>query len=109
MVLTSLLGLGTTLAIIVFLILKRYGGQTVRARIWFPFLVVLGTLTGLGTSLMTFLLMVFKNGQHGHLVPDFPGTMVVDLLSRAPAWTLAGTLLGVTLSLTVIALAPHYE
>lgn len=109
MILTSLLGLGITIVVGSLSILKRFGGRSVQLRIWFPGLIGLGTLMGAGTTLMTFVLMVFKNGQHGHLVPDFPGTMVVDLLARLPSWTLAGGLLGTATALFIITIAPAHD
>lgn len=54
---------------------------------------LLGALWGVGSSLATALLMVFKNAWHDHPFPDFPPGLVLDMLARSPAWALAGGLL----------------
>lgn len=57
-------------------------------------LALAGTATGAGTSLLTAVLMVFKNARHAHLVPDFPASMIGDVLALAPVWALSGALAG---------------
>jgi hypothetical protein len=44
--------------------------------------------------LIAALLMLLKTGWHAHLVPDYPLSMIVEMLARAPAWSAAGALVG---------------
>lgn len=62
-------------------------------------LILSGSLAGLGASVLTTLLMLVKNGQHSHLYPDYPLTLMGAMLTRAPVWMLAGALVGVGLVL----------
>ena len=62
-----------------------------------------GGLFGLLTAVFSTLLMLLKNGFHGHLNPDYPAGVLLDTLARAPAWALAGALFGVTLACVLLA------
>jgi hypothetical protein len=74
-------------------------GKTIPAR-WFPAVAaLLGATTGLGASLITALLMLIKNVQHSHVFLDFPPGMIGAIIQRAPAWMLAGALIGIGLAL----------
>ncbi|MBC8170412.1 MAG: hypothetical protein H7X77_02020 [Anaerolineae bacterium] len=64
-------------------------------------LILGGSLTGLGASVLTTLLMLLKNGQHSHLYPDFPLALMGAMLTRAPIWILAGGLGGLGLVLLI--------
>ncbi|MCU0500106.1 MAG: hypothetical protein MUF87_22380 [Anaerolineae bacterium] len=55
---------------------------------------LLGGLTGLGTALITALLMLIKNAWHLHPFPDFPPLLMGAILTRAPWWGVAGVLIG---------------
>ncbi|MBK8020349.1 MAG: hypothetical protein IPK19_02720 [Chloroflexi bacterium] len=78
--------------------------QPVRANLR---LVLNGLGIGLGTSLTAALLMLLKTGWHGHLFPDFPLGMIVDVLVRAPAWGAAGMLVGLGALLACHTLRPR--
>lgn len=101
--LTTLLGLGLALLIVVLSALYRLGGHSYRTRFWLPAFAIGGTLTGLLTAFTTFMLMLFKNVQHAHLYPDFPNSVMFGIVSRAPMWALAGGLIGTALALARIA------
>lgn len=66
---------------------------------------LLGTAVGIGAALCTALLMLIKNGLHGHVFPDFPFGVILGILERAPAWSLAGALFGLGLALAWLTLA----
>lgn len=55
--------------------------------------LVLGLLIGAGAAVATTGLMFFKTAWHAHVYPDYPTEMMLAMLSRAPAWGLAGVLL----------------
>lgn len=101
--LTSLLGLGLALIIVIFSAFYRLGGRSYTARFWIPAYIVGGGLTGLLTTFTTFMLMLFKNVQHSHLYPDFPTSVMYGIVSRGPIWGLAGLLIGAALALARIA------
>lgn len=99
----TLFGLGLATIIMLVLMLKNLGGRTISARS-VPFLSTLtGALIGLGSSLAVAGLMFFKNARHGHLFPDYPVEMMLAILQRAPAWTVAGGLIGLSLGLVWLA------
>ncbi|MDL1900940.1 hypothetical protein FBR02_09250 [Anaerolineae bacterium CFX9] len=68
--------------------------------------VLLGAVVGIGASLTTALLMLIKNGLHGHVFPDFPFSMIAGILERAPAWSLAGACFGLGAALVWISYRP---
>jgi hypothetical protein len=51
--------------------------------------------------------MFFKNARHGHLFPDYTLEMMLAMLSRAPAWAIAGGLFGLSLGLGWLALGTY--
>lgn len=53
-----------------------------------------GALIGMLASLLTPLLMLFKNLRHAHVFPDYPAGMMLATLERMPVWALAGGLAG---------------
>lgn len=65
-----------------------------------------GAAVGLGTAFAAALLMLLKTGWHGHIVPDYPLGMLLDVLRRAPAWAAAGGLAGLGLGFLGFRLAP---
>jgi hypothetical protein len=103
MVMVSVLGLGTALGITGLSVLHWWGGRTFRIKIWLPSVVVLGVMVGFGATGATFLLMMFKNVQHSHVVADYPWESVTDMLMRAPSWMVAGGLLGAAIGLGIVA------
>lgn len=67
----------------------------------------LGCVFGLATNLLTVILMIFKNVRHAHLFPDYSAALMGEVLERAPAWTLAGGLLG--LGAALLWFAHHFS
>ena len=53
-----------------------------------------GALIGALASVVTPLLMLFKDLRHAHFYPDYPAGMMLATLERMPAWALAGGLAG---------------
>ncbi len=95
----ALLGGGLAL-----LIVQHYGGRRLEGRAFTPrqtmfAAALLGVATGVVAALATTLLMLIKDGMHSHLFPDYPFGMIVDTLTRAPIWALAGLLGGIGLLL----------
>lgn len=100
--LTVALGFGLALLIIGLGVLHWLGGRKINlVRGW---LILLGMLAGVLSALTTFFLMLFKNVQHSHVVPDFSNEVMWGVLVRTPAWALAGGLIGGALMLLVMAL-----
>lgn len=58
-----------------------------------------GVCCGALSSLFTALLMLLKDLRHGHVFPDYPPELILAALERLPAWSLAGGLIGLALSL----------
>ena len=84
----------------------RFGGRMIAGRVLPLYLATLGGLTGASASVITALLMLFKNVRHAHLFPDFPLEMIGAILARIPAWTGAGVLIGVGLGFVWLTLRP---
>ena len=58
-----------------------------------------GICFGVLSSLFAALLMLLKDVRHGHIFPDYPPELIIATLERLPAWSLAGGLIGLGLSL----------
>ncbi len=71
------------------------GGRIIHKRGAFLGFSLFGALIGLSTSVGSALLMLLKNGSHGHLIPDYPTGLLFAMLNRAPLWALCGALIGV--------------
>jgi hypothetical protein len=97
------LGAGLSVLVSLHVILRRLGGQTLTAQQSLLVLTVGGGLAGAGASISTALLMFFKNAWHAHLFPDFPPGLMLAILERAPAWELAGLLIGMGIGLSWMA------
>lgn len=98
----TLLGTGTALLSLSLFVVSRCGGRPLSRR-WLPVVsVLLGALAGASSIAFTAALMFFKSAWHNHLYPDFPAQLILDLLSRLPAWTLAGLLIGLASSLLLL-------
>ncbi|MBN8593846.1 MAG: hypothetical protein J0M33_18970 [Anaerolineae bacterium] len=97
--------LGVALSLLVSLrtLLRRLGGQEVSIRQLLLILAFSGGLVGVGASISTALLMFFKNAWHAHLFLDFPPGIMLAILERAPAWGLAGVLIGIGIGLSWLA------
>lgn len=100
----ALLGASGALLGVILWIGPRLASRDVSA----PYVLLLGAVTGaisgVGASLMTAVLMLFKNARHAHLFPDYPPGQIGAVLARAPAWGTAGALIGLGLVLTWLAL-----
>jgi hypothetical protein len=70
---------------------------------------LLGGVIGAGSTLATAGLMLFKNGLHNHIYPDYPLLVIVGILQRLPAWALAGTLIGLALALLFPSPSAHQQ
>jgi len=91
----AMLGVGLATLSLVWLIRRRLGGSAFPARYVPIGAAVLGGIIGLGGALSSAGFMFFKNALHAHAFWDYPPTMVVAMLTRAPSWALAGGLIGV--------------
>ena len=91
------------------LILPRFGGNALDPRSTIKIITGAGFATGALSSIITSLLMLFKNVRHDHAFPDFPPQAIFSTLERLPAWTIAGALIGFGLSLLASVLAVHWQ
>jgi hypothetical protein len=102
----ALLGSGASLLVIIWWLLGHYSGHRIPTR-WLPLLTMLtGAAAGFGGSVITAVLMLLKNARHAHVFPEYPAPLMLAVLERAPAWMLAGALLGLGVSALWIALQP---
>jgi hypothetical protein len=99
-----LMGLLLTALALVWGVWPRLAGRALSARRLLLSLALTGAAGGLLTALFSALLMLLKNGFHGHLYPDYPLTLIEGTLARAPAWALAGALLGAGAALLLLTL-----
>lgn len=83
---------------------SRFGGRVIRLRAALLSAALVGGTAGSGAAFATALLMLLKNGSHGHVFPDYPPGLILATLERAPVWTLAGGCAGLGLTLVWIAL-----
>ncbi len=105
----ALLGGGLALLGMILWITRNYGGASFTRRLALLAASLVGAATGLAASLATALLMLIKDGLHSHVFPDYPFGMLVDTLTRAPLWALAGILAGIGLLLAWWAVRPPSE
>lgn len=65
---------------------------------------IIGGIVGASASLLTLLLMLFKNIRHAHVFPDYPPQLMLAMLDRLPIWSISSGLIlfGITLLLYVI-------
>jgi hypothetical protein len=89
------LGAGFSALVSMHALLRRLGGQAVSERQLLFISSLGGGVVGAGASISTALLMFFKNAWHAHLFLDFPPGLMLAILERAPAWGLAGVLMGI--------------
>ncbi len=64
-----------------------------------PIGALLGGLMGALTSIAVITLMFFKNARHGHIFPDYPPSVMLAILQRAPIWAVGGSLIGLSVGL----------
>jgi hypothetical protein len=91
----TLLGGGLALILLVLWVTGRFGGKTFAGRTAVMAAALIGAAWGLSAALAVALLMLVKNGLHGHLFPDYPFGMIAEILGRAPLWALAGIFAGI--------------
>lgn len=72
---------------------NRFGGATIPLKVAFPSAIAAGALVGGGSALATALWMFFKNARHTHIYPDFPLTMIADVLALGPTWAIVGAMI----------------
>ncbi len=102
----TLHGLGLAALIVNLALLDKMGGKFIPPR-YLPFAGALwGALIGLGASLAVTGLMFFKNAVHAHFFLDYPPELMLAILRRAPAWTIAGSLAGIGLALAWLSKLP---
>jgi hypothetical protein len=95
----TLLGSGLAFLMTLLWVIRRFGGRTFAARNGLLGASVLGATTGLLGALASAALMLVKDGLHSDLYPDYPFSLIVDTLARAPLWALAGIFAGIGLLL----------
>ena len=81
-----------------FVVRPSYDGTAARSSS-VKWAVLGGVSFGALASFCTALLMLLKDLRHGHVFPDYPPELIVATLERLPAWSLAGGLIGLGLSL----------
>lgn len=74
-----------------------------------PGALLAGATVGLGSRVLTVALMFFKNARHAHVFLDYPPEIMLATLQTVPPWTLAGALIGLSLSLGWLALRPDAQ
>ena len=95
----ALLGSGLALIALALWISAHYGARTFSGRSAFSAAALTGAAWGLASALAVTGLMLLKTGLHGHAFPDYPFGMMLEILTRAPLWALAGSLAAVGLLL----------
>ena len=98
--------LGWILAVftVVSFVQSHFGRQTIQSITLLQLAPILGAIMGSSASLITMLLMLFKNVRHGHIFPDYPPQMMITILERLPIWAISGALVlfGIALMIYVI-------
>ncbi len=98
------LAAGSTALISLHILVRLWGGRQLVSRLALAGLgLALGAGWGAGTSLTTAALMLLKTALHSHIQPDFPWPLFPAILARAPAWGVAGALIGLGMALLRIA------
>jgi hypothetical protein len=75
----------------------RFSGRQVPHLAIIPF----GGMIGGGAAVVTAFLMFLKSAAHAHIFPDYPPLLILGMLERVPAWTLAGALVGLAAALII--------
>src|SRR5690606_27152857 len=89
--------------VILLWIMGKLGGQRLPVHYALPGTLLTGACIGLGASVATVGLMFFKNARHAHVYLDFPPELMGAILQRAPLWALAGSFIGLGLTLAWMA------
>lgn len=103
---TSAAWIGAAIALVIvgYAAWRLLGGRTLRAWTAIGAAGVAGAAIGAIGALGAVLIMLIKNGAHGHLFPDYPFGVIAGMLTRSPSWGLAGALAGVGVALAASAL-----
>lgn len=99
--LAVLFGWGGTVLLIAHLLFRKFSGRQIQARMRFFGLILLGAVIGGGATITTTVLLFLKSSIHAHLFPDYPLAILLAILARFPAWTLAGALIGLAAALVI--------
>lgn len=92
----ALLGTGASIIYSGAWIANRFGEHELSLKSVSIGLILWGVLLGALSTLMIALLMFFKTSWHGHVYPDYPLAMIVDMLALMPVWAICGGLLGLS-------------
>lgn len=95
--------LGWTLALFstILFVQSRFNGRILTPKTLLYVSPLVGAIIGSLASLITLLLMLFKDVRHAHIFPDYPPHMMIAILERLPIWSISGGLIlfGLTLLL----------
>ncbi|MEO1644073.1 MAG: hypothetical protein AAFR67_02735 [Chloroflexota bacterium] len=93
------LGIGLSVIGVIYTILDNIPHEAVPVRRFLMLVVFASTAIGGFAPLAIALLMFFKTSWHAHAFPDYPPALMLAMLSRLPAWTLSGFLVGCALAI----------
>ena len=105
--LIAVIALGLLLSVLTVMLglMSRFGGRTLGTASLLKLAALVGSAVGAFSSVMTVLLMLFKNLRHGHVYPDYPPRLMIGILERLSIWMLAGGLAGLGLGFLVLWIA----
>lgn len=103
------IGTGASTLLVTVWTLRRFGGKIMPLRYLPIGLAFFGLIAGFGASVISVLLMLFKNVRHSHLYPDYPPGMMIAILERAPIWAAIGALIGLGSAAVILALHTAIE
>jgi len=95
---TVLAAVLTVSALFGYLFNKTLSGRMLSTGVWLLITAVFGALLGLGSALLTLILMAIKSGLHAH-GPEFSALELNWVFQQMPLWTIAGLLGGLGLGL----------
>lgn len=95
--------LGWILAVfvIVLFIQSRFGGKSISTTVLLRISPLLGATIGASASLITVMLMIFKDIRHGHVFPDYPPQLMLAILERLPIWAISGGLIAFGIAIII--------
>ncbi|MCB9457672.1 MAG: hypothetical protein H6671_16935 [Anaerolineaceae bacterium] len=105
----AVLGAGLALMVGGLAVISRFGGRVIPRRWLLLSGALAGLVVGAGGAVAAAGLMLVKTALHSHIYPDYPLPLILAMLERAPAWGLAGLLVGGALALLWGARQPHTE
>jgi hypothetical protein len=90
----TVLGAGLALLVSGLTVIAQWAGTSIGG--WRLLLsgALLGGAAGSLSAPLTTLLMLIKNAAHSHIYLDYPLPVIISVLTRLPAWTAVGVLLG---------------